>query len=489
MASGVEGRRGGGRRVAGKRCALWGLGVCAGGSVRTLGVGVVDWGMETLTYVFGGLVLVVGGIAIWLGIARARLGAELEGARAEGSRVEELEGRLREALGDLSATRETLATVRQELESAEALHEAELGKVREVNAKGLEKEEELRAKLEERIGALNTQMAERFAALSAQTLRVTGEEFRKRIEEQFVSQKKEEKAALDKLVSPIGKTLDETREWLSQLSASVADSNAATTNLSRALREPHVRGRYGEIQLQRVAELAGMSEHCDFTTQDQARDSEGRALRPDMVVHLPNDCEVVVDAKTNIHAYLASLEAESPEEVEECLDRFARHVSEQAKDLAKKNYWSMYDGSPEFVVMFVPGDQFVDAAMSRRPELMAEAAARRVIIASPTTLIGLLRAVEVGWQSHTLREEAENLLSMGQDLHDRVCVAMEHLAGLGKNLRQTVERFNKLAGSMESRLLPTLRKFEESGVKSGKELVEAGEVTVVPRLLDGVREE
>ena len=139
--------------------------------------------------------------------------------------------------------------------------------------------------------------------------------------------------------------------------------------------------------------------------------------------------------------------------------------------------------------MFVPGDQVVDAAMSRRPELMEEAAARRVIIASPTTLIGLLRAVAVGWQSNKLREEAEALLSMGQELHDRVCVAMAHLNGLGTNLRQAVDKYNKLAGSMESRLIPTLRKFEEAGVKSGKELTEAVEVTVVPRLLEGAREE
>ncbi|MCH7792710.1 MAG: DNA recombination protein RmuC [Planctomycetes bacterium] len=445
--------------------------------------------MDVLNVVLGVLAGLAGVAAVVLGVSRARVGGDLREERARREAAEVRAARAGELDEQVRSMDLALAAVRQELESVEALHEVELGKVRELNAMSLEKEEELRAKFEEHTTARDKQMAEKFEALSARSLRASGEDFRKWLSEQSASQQKESKAALDKLVSPIGKTLDETREWLAQLGTTVADSIAATTKLSRALREPHVRGRYGEIQLQRVAELAGMSEHCDFTTQDQVRDSEGNALRPDMVVHLPNGCEVVVDAKTNIQAYLESLEAESPEEAEECLERFARHVAEQAKDLSKKSYWSMYDGSPELVVMFVPGDQFVDAAMSRRPDLMEEAAARRVIIASPTTLIGLLRAVAVGWQSNKLREEAEALLSMGQELHDRVCVAMAHLNGLGTNLRQAVDKYNKLAGSMESRLIPTLRKFEEAGVKSGKELTEAVEVTVVPRLLEGAREE
>jgi DNA recombination protein RmuC len=245
-----------------------------------------------------------------------------------------------------------------------------------------------------------------------------------------------------------------------------------------------VRGQYGEIQLKRVAELAGMTSYCDFTEQASMWDEDGTLMRPDMVVSLPNGRMIAVDAKTNTHAYIEAVNADRDDEREEHLDKFARHMSDQAKKLADKKYWSGFDGSPEFVVMFVPGDHFIDAALSRRPELLDYAAQHGVILASPSTLIGLLRAVAVGWREHKLTEDAQELFQLGRELHERAAVAFEHAGKLGESIKQSVERYNRLVGSIDSRLGPTLRRFEEAGAKSAKELIEPKTVDPQPKLIE-----
>lgn len=308
--------------------------------------------------------------------------------------------------------------------------------------------------------------------------------------------------AVDDLVKPIAETLKKTEEKLGAiekergaayagLTAQVVDMVAAnrqlreeTGKLGRALSKPQVRGRYGEIVLERIAELAGMKAYCDFTTQSTIDGADGARVRPDMIVRLPNDRRIVVDSKMNTDAYMAALDATSPEQVEEHLRTFARHVQAQVAALGKKEYWAGFDFSPEFVVMFVPGDQFVDAALEREPSLLDFAAERGVIIASPSTLIGLLRAVHVGWREKQLTDSAGELFKLGRELHERASIAFGHVSGVGKAIQDAMTRYNEFVGSVDMRLMPTLRRFEEAGAKSARDVPALDNVEVEMRRLN-----
>src|SRR5262245_20613940 len=256
-----------------------------------------------------------------------------------------------------------------------------------------------------------------FQALAGEALRASNEEFLRLAQQSFAAQRSEAVAemerrrrAVDELIGPMAEALRKTSQSLEQVGRDhaglraqvleMSQSNSAlrseTGKLVQALRKPNVRGRYGEVQLERVVELAGMKNYCDFTPQESVRDDDGKLARPDLVVRLPNGRIVAIDAKTNVDAYLDALDAKTPEEAEAHLARYAETVMLQAQKLARKAYWTSFDASPEFVVMFIPGDQLVDAALERRPELIEYAAERNVVIASPSTLIGLLRAVHVG---------------------------------------------------------------------------------------------
>ncbi len=341
-------------------------------------------------------------------------------------------------------------------------------------------------------------LVESFEAIGGKSLRANQEALSKFLTERLkdadsLSQGELDKrrVAIEALVKPISETLGKTREQLVQLDERVkasGDANVSlreeTARLTKALSRPEIRGQYGEIQLRRVAELAGMTGYCDFTEQVSVRDEDGQLQRPDMIVTLPNERIIVVDAKANINAYIEAVNATSDEEREEQMDRFGRHMTEQVKKLADKKYWSLFDGnSAEFVVMFVPGDHFIDAALARNPDLLDIAAQQGVIMASPSTLIGLLRAVHVGWREHALTEQAAALFVLGKELHDRAATAFEHAGKLGDSIKMSVDRYNKLVGSIDSRMMPTLKKFEDAGAKSGKALVEPKRVEGEPREL------
>jgi DNA recombination protein RmuC len=466
--------------------------------------------MDGTTVVLG--LLAAGGCAaaVWLAIGRARLMAEhareragREGAerelatmRAEVERLGEQVAQARETLTKVSVDRagldeklgaeqEAHRTTRQHLqaEHARALSEveerlnAEIAHAEEIAREQLESVRREKKVIEEQQLEFEKKVREAFGSLAADALAKNREQFLALAEQKFEAKS----GKIDELVKPIAETLRKTDAKLAIIEQAGTELRGETSKLVRALREPHVRGRYGEIQLRRVAELAGMSAFCDFTEQEQTRGADGTPLRPDMVVKMPSGRVVVVDAKTNIQGYMDAISAATPELAEICLDRFARHVAEQATALAKKKYWAQYDGSPEFVVMFIPGDQFVDAALTRQPEILENAAQQGVILASPSTLIGLLRAVAVGYKEQQLAHAAEELRELGKELHERVAVAMGHAARLGKNLNQAVDAYNDFVGSYERRLEPVMRKFEEGGVKSAKELPEVGVVAVRAR--------
>jgi DNA recombination protein RmuC len=272
-------------------------------------------------------------------------------------------------------------------------------------------------------------------------------------------------------------------EQVKQLSVSHDQLQRETRNLVTALRSPQTRGRWGEMQLRRVVEMAGMVAHCDFDEQVTTDSDQGR-LRPDLVVHMPGGAEVVVDAKVPLDAFLRAAEAEDDDVRKGHLVAHARQVRSHVDQLARREYWQQFDPSPEFVVAFIPGDPLLAAAYEQDADLLEHAMASRVLLTTPTTLIALLRTVAYSWQQESLAENARTVQRNGAELYDRLRVMAGHLAKLQRSLSSSVEAFNDAVGSLESRVLVTARRFPELGVVGTgvKELPELFPVTATPRL-------
>ncbi len=241
-----------------------------------------------------------------------------------------------------------------------------------------------------------------------------------------------------------------------------------TRNLVQALRRPEVRGQWGELTLKRLAELAGMVEHCDFVEQETLQSEKGQQ-RPDMVIRMPDKREVVVDAKTPLDAYLSAIETSDDNERKSHLTRHARNLRARIKELSSKVYWQQLSYSPEFVVLFIPGDQFLSAALEIDHGLIEDALAQHVILATPTSFVALLRAIAYGWRQEALAENADTIREVGQEMFARLSTFADHLARLGRNLDNSVDAFNKAVASYDSRVLPGARKFTELGVTARKE--------------------
>ena len=241
-----------------------------------------------------------------------------------------------------------------------------------------------------------------------------------------------------------------------------------TTTLSTALRTPHIRGRWGEVTLRRVAELAGMVKNCDFLEQETC-EGNGARIRPDMIVRLPQDRSLVVDAKVPLTAYLDAVAATDEPARRASLQRHGQQVAEHVRQLSSKQYWSQFQPAPELVVLFLPGDHFFSAALEANPELIEDALARKVVIATPVTLISVLKGIAYGWGQEQLAENAEEIRRVAAELYDRVQLVYDHYCDTGRLLEKTVESYNRSVGSWDSRLVPALRKMRDLGVSSGEE--------------------
>jgi DNA recombination protein RmuC len=253
-----------------------------------------------------------------------------------------------------------------------------------------------------------------------------------------------------------------------------------TQNLVNALRRPEVRGRWGEITLRRLVELAGMVEHCDF--QEQVHTNiDDKIIRPDMIVRMPDQRELVVDVKTPLDAYLEAIEAKDDAQRQLGLTRHARNVREHIKKLASKNYWEQFSNSPEFVILFIPGDQFLSAALNEEPDLIEDALSQQIILATPTSFVALLKAVAYGWRQLALADNAEEIRRLAEDLYGRLRTFVGHVSKVGKQLASSVEHYNRAVGSLERKVLPGARKFVELGIHPKKEIEDLEPLESLPR--------
>ncbi len=432
----------------------------------------------------GGLVL--GGLLTGPWIAgRLRIQAQ----RAEAT-VDELRKELERERDALVSVRQTWAVAQQARVTAET-------RMEDTARQLLEQKALIDHTRQELIGS--------FQALSGEALKQNNEAFLKLAAVSFESlhvkadgDLLQRQHAIDALVRPLQESLHRYAEQvglleqsrqsayggLDQHLRSLAESQhrlqQETGNLVKALRAPTVRGQWGELTLKRVAELAGMVDHCDFVEQPSVTGDDGR-FRPDMVVQLPGERQIIVDAKTALSAYLDAHEAQNETQQAEALRRHAAQVKCRMDELSLKAYWTQFDRTPEFVVLFLPGEQFLGAALDQNPRLIEEGFANGIVLATPATLIALLRAVAYGWRQERMTAHAEEAGRLGKELYERMAILAEHMNEVGQALGKSVSAYNRAVGSLETRILPAARRFKELGVSSDRNIPVLGPTEVVPR--------
>lgn len=353
----------------------------------------------------------------------------------------------------------------------------------------------------------DAKLTQTFADLASRSLKANSDNFLLLAEENLGKQHEkakrelsEREKAVEAMVKPITDALKSSQKQISELEKSRSEAYGSiknqleamqlsqksltqeTHNLVKALRRPEVRGRWGEITLRRLVELAGMVEHCDFTEQVH-KEGNGQVIRPDMVVRMPEQRVLVVDVKTPLDAYLSAAEAQDDNERQVCLKRHARNVRTHIRLLSSKAYWNQFDESPEFVILFIPGDQFLSAALSEEPDLIEYALSKQIILATPTSFVALLKAVAYGWRQLALADNAQEIRVLAEDLYGRLATFVSHMNKVGRQLASSVDHYNKAVGSLERSVLPGARKFVELGVRSKKEVEKLEILESTPRTM------
>jgi DNA recombination protein RmuC len=400
---------------------------------------------------------------------------------------------------ELAAEKATLARVQQgytELVASRARLESTLESERKTST---EKVELVMRASEELRNAFKAMASDALKSNNSSFL-VIAEETLKRFQSQARGDLEARQKAVADMVAPVRDSLNKVDTQIQQLEVERGKAYSAlhtqvqslittqkelqseTGNLVRALRTPNVRGRWGEIQLRRVVEIAGMLSYCDFTEQESVTTESGR-LRPDLVVKLPGGKHVVVDAKTPLQAFLEAFETTDEDARRACLANHARQVRDHMKILSGKNYWEQFEATPEFVVMFLPGETFFSAALEQDSGLIEHGVLNRVIPASPTTLIALLKAINYGWNQEKLARNAQQISALGKELHDRLRLLAGHITQVGTGLDRAVESYNKAVGSIESRVLVSARKFAELGASVADDIPELEPIETTARAL------
>ena len=437
-------------------------------------------------------------------IALIRRGARLKRAEAGLAEIETLRRQI--AVGEARAER--LPLLEQQLSEAREERDGLLGALNQAEAKLETVERSHSARLEELRG-LNEALQGKFKTLANEVLEGNSKAFLDRVTERFATHAETSRAeldarqkAIDGMVKPLSERLGAfdtilremekhrtdaygaIREQVEHLKLGQAQLSGETRKLVQALRAPKTRGRWGEMQLRQVFELSGMAEHVDFETETSHR-TEGGLQRPDAIVRMPGGRSLVIDAKTSLDGYLDALEADTPEARDIAITRHARQVADHVRLLSSKKYHDLLADTPDFVVMFIPGDVFLSAAVESDPALLERAMQSRVVIATPSTLIALLRTIAFGWQQEAIAENAVTIHREAKELYGRLAVFAANLQKVGVALNRSVDSYNKAMGSLEARVLPSARKLEAMQVVQtpAPELQDAPRVELVPRRL------